>query len=206
VAPFVREAAVAGRGLRVDEVNSAVCHGARGVSDTFASALWAADLLFEYAAAGVAGVNVQTISGAAYAPFAPGPDPVVRPEYYGLWLAAQAMPAGARFVPVRGAQRDLKAWSTLDRDGTLRVVVLNKGGEAADVDIGIAGRGPARLARLVAPSLDAQSGVSLGGATFDGSGGGRPRETGAGERAGAAGGTYRVRLPATSGALLTVGA
>ncbi|MBO0689956.1 MAG: hypothetical protein J2P40_10345 [Candidatus Dormibacteraeota bacterium] len=207
VVPFVREAAAAGRGLRVDEVNSAICHGARGVSDTFASALWVADLLFEYAAIGVAGVNVQTVSWAAYTPFVPGPRPVVEPEYYGLWLAAQALPAGARLVPVRGAGGDVEAWATLDGRGTLRLVLLHRGsGGPAGVDVQLPGRGPARVARLQAPSLDARTGVSLGGATFDGSGDGRPRGTAGGERVDQAGGTYRLRLPAASGALVTLGA
>ena len=169
--------------------------------------LWVADLLFEYAALGVAGVNVQTISWAAYTPFVPGPRPVVEPEYYGLWLASQAMPAGARLVPMRGGQGDVKAWATLDRAGKLRVVLLNKGvAGPADLDLQLPGRGPARVARLQARSLEARTGVSLGGSTFDGSADGRPRGNAGGERVDPAGGTYRLRLPAASGALLTVGA
>ena len=207
VGPFVREAAAAGRGLRVDEVNSAICHGARGVSDTFASALWVADLLFEYAAAGVAGVNVQTVSWAAYTPFVPGPRPVVEPEYYGLWLAAQALPAGARLLPLHGAGGAVKAWATLDGAGSLRVVALHRGvGGPADLDLHVPGRGPAHIARLRAPSLDARTGVSLGGSTFDGSTDGRPRGDAGSERVDPAGGTYRLSVPPASAALLTLGA
>ena len=208
VAPFVREAAAAARPLRVDEVNSVVCLGAAGVSDRFASALWIADLLFEYAAVGVAGVNVQTIARAHYTPFTVGPGPAVNPEYYGLLLAAQAMPAGTRMITPQAtsSRGNVKVWGTLDPSGTLRLVLLNKDRRAAgEVDVHAHGRGAGTLSRLQAPSLDARTGVSLGGATLDGSTDGRLRGGGGGERLEPDQGTYRFFLPAGSGALLTMG-
>ncbi|MGH2926677.1 MAG: hypothetical protein ACRDL8_00550, partial [Solirubrobacteraceae bacterium] len=68
-APLASYAALAHRrGLqfRLAEMNSASCEGARGVSDTFASALWALDTMFNLAAAGVDGVNVHMLPGSAY--------------------------------------------------------------------------------------------------------------------------------------------
>ena len=56
--------------LRADELNSVSCGGARGVSDTFASALWVLDTLFNLARVGVDGVNIHTFAGAIYEPFA----------------------------------------------------------------------------------------------------------------------------------------
>ena len=53
-------------GFRVDEVNSIACGGEDGVSNTFGSALWAIDIMFEFARAGVDGINWQTPNGAAY--------------------------------------------------------------------------------------------------------------------------------------------
>ncbi len=55
--------------FRVDELNSVACGGKRGVSDTFASALWAVDSLFEMARVGVSGVNFHMFPGASYALF-----------------------------------------------------------------------------------------------------------------------------------------
>ena len=55
--------------LRVDELNSVSCKGANGVSNTFASALWAVEALFELAQDGVEGVNIHTLAGAMYQPF-----------------------------------------------------------------------------------------------------------------------------------------
>src|SRR5207302_4190776 len=46
--------------LRVDEMNSVSCGGERGVSDTYATALWSLDTLFALAHAGVDGVNIHT--------------------------------------------------------------------------------------------------------------------------------------------------
>ena len=91
------------RQLRVDELNSVACRGRSGVSDTFASALWATDALFSLARAGVDGVNVHTLPDAAYELFAFSRhdgrwQAQVRPIYYGLQLFAQAAPPGARLL------------------------------------------------------------------------------------------------------------
>ena len=42
-------------------MNAVSCGGVRGVSDTFASALWALDTLFEFSRVGVDGVNFHTV-------------------------------------------------------------------------------------------------------------------------------------------------
>ena len=64
--PWVQIAHSAHRLLRVDELNSVACRGKAGVSDTFASSLWATDALFALARAGVDGVNLHTLPKAAY--------------------------------------------------------------------------------------------------------------------------------------------
>ena len=46
--------------LRIDEINAISCGGERGVSDTYATALWSLDALFALAHAGVDGVNIHT--------------------------------------------------------------------------------------------------------------------------------------------------
>ncbi|MDQ6803804.1 MAG: hypothetical protein M3065_02295, partial [Actinomycetota bacterium] len=60
VAPYVALAHAQGLQFRVDEMNSVACAGTHGVSDTFSSALWMLDTLFEMANVGVDGVNIQT--------------------------------------------------------------------------------------------------------------------------------------------------
>jgi hypothetical protein len=127
VAPFVA-ATPPGAQVRVDEMNSATGEGAPGVSDTFASALWALDALFEFEAAGVSGVNVQTIPGAPYALFdrLPNGSWVVRPEYYGLATFALASPPGSQLLSVTGGVPGVKVWATRSTDGRSRIVVVNK--------------------------------------------------------------------------------
>ena len=87
--------------FRLTEINSASCQGARRASrDTFASALWALDTLFNLASVGVDGVNFHMLPGSDYELFtvshtASGAwQAFVHPEYYGLLMFAQAFPPG----------------------------------------------------------------------------------------------------------------
>ncbi len=202
-----------GAAFRVDELNTVACEGQRGVSDTFASALWAIDALFSIARAGADGVNVHTFPGSRYSLFQFGRvagrwQALVHPEYYGLLLFARAVTPGARLLALSGAgSRSVRAWATKDHDGAVHIVLINDSTArpwAAQIRVsGLAA--PATLERLTAPSISSSLGVSLGGQSF-GTGNrtgllqGRPltvtvRPTGAG---------YRVEMPAASAALLTI--
>jgi hypothetical protein len=201
--------------FRVDEFNSVACSGRFGVSDTFASSLWMVDALFQMATVGVDGVNIHTLPGAAYQPFTftrvhRAWVASVKPEYYGLMMFTQAAPAGARLLPVRGVDRPgLRAWATRGTDGQIRVVLINEDlQDARTVAIGIPGAGgaPAAVERLRAPSIAAKSGVALGGQSF-------AAATRSGVLAGksrvsvvqpAIGGSYVVKVPPASAALVTV--
>ena len=85
--------------------------GRQGVTDTFASALWALDTLFDMASVGVDGVNVHMLPGSNYELFtvsqtASGTwQAFVHPEYYGLLMFAQAFPPGAHLLQRQRAQR-----------------------------------------------------------------------------------------------------
>src|SRR6185312_13946474 len=69
IRPIAGLARKRGLKLRVDELNSAVCGGRRGVSDRPAAALWLADLLFALVNRGVDQADVHTWVPAVYAPF-----------------------------------------------------------------------------------------------------------------------------------------
>jgi hypothetical protein len=163
-----------GVGVRVDEFNSVSCKGLPGLSDTFASALWVLDALFHLARAGVDGVNVHTLPGVSYEPFAFSRsrgtwEASVKPIYYGLLLFAQAAPAGSRLLPTsHPSEKFLRAWATRGRGGAVRVVLIN---DSASRGLTLAVRSPRRarsatLERLSAPGLLARSGVTLGGQSF----------------------------------------
>jgi hypothetical protein len=171
---WVRIAHRAGRTLRIDELNSAACKGRPGVSDTFASALWASDALFSLAAAGVDGVNVHTtpVPATAYELFtfshAGGRwSAAVRPDYYGLQLFAQAAPAGSRLLAVHGATHSprLSVWATRGADGRDRVVLIDKDPGHPDM-VRLPAHGTVTVERMQAAGLAATSGVTLGGRSY----------------------------------------
>jgi len=163
-------------GLRLDEVNSAACGGAIGASNTFASALWAANWLFAMDAARVAGVDFHG-SSPLYTPFSfrygtDGWSGHVDPEFYGLLLFAAATAHHSRYLPgtrVQPSRRGMNIWSWgyYDRrDHVMRIAVLNLGTRlrgrlrfAAGARTG----STATIERLTAPSLRATRNIRWGG-------------------------------------------
>lgn len=209
VAPYVAIAHARGVPLRLAELNSASCSGKKGVSDTFASALWALDTLFNLASVGVDGVNFHSLPGAAYELFTftrlfGHSLAFVHPEYYGLMMFAQAFPPGAQLLQTGAPGGPVKVWATHAPDGHTRVVLINKDpGAAHQVAVSVPGATAATLDWLLAPSAASTSGVSLGGQTFGGethTGLLGPPQT---APLSAVAGTYTVNLPPASAVLLT---
>jgi hypothetical protein len=173
VAPYVAVANNHGVPFRIDELNSASCGGVKGVSDTFASALWALDTLFNLASVGVNGVNIHTFPNAGYELFAfkhhgNSWQAFVHPEYYGLLMFDQAAPPGSRLLNVAEPSGSIKVWATESPDNQTHVVVINKSLTSAQtVQIHMqGGASSATLEWLQAPSPTATDGVTLGGQTF----------------------------------------
>ncbi|HEY2161196.1 MAG TPA: glycosyl hydrolase family 79 C-terminal domain-containing protein [Solirubrobacteraceae bacterium] len=212
VAPYVSAAHKSGLTFRLDEMNSASCSGKKGVSDTFASALWVLDTLFNLASAGVDGANIHSLPGAAYELFSfqhpsSGWQAFVHPEFYGMMLFAQAFPPGAQLLPVSASPAGLvKVWATRSQDFQTRVVLINKDPtQSATVQVQVPGfTNVAHLERLLAPDVFSTDGVTLGGQGFG-------DETSTGTLPGSPQtepvspvlGSYKVTLPPASAALLT---
>ena len=173
VAPYVATAHAGGLPFRLDELNSASCEGRFGVSNTFASALWALDALFNLDSVGVDGVNIHTLPGTAYQPFQTFQSgsrwsASVLPLYYGLLAFTRAFPAGAHLLELSQPSGPVKVWATEGRDGRLHVVVINKDPVTPYlVRLHIPGvQAPLSSESLTAPSLSSTSGVTLGGQSF----------------------------------------
>jgi Glycosyl hydrolase family 79 C-terminal beta domain len=211
IAPYAAIALAHHIPFRLDELNTVSCGADRATSQTFASALWAIDALFELARAGVDGVNIHTFPGAGYELFTLSQAggrwrATVSPEYYGLLMFAQAAPPGSRLLRIGGTSGRIKVWATRAPDGRVRIVVINKDvAHPHVVSLPAPGaRGAASLERLQAPNADSTTGVTLGGQSF-------ATDTETGSLAPASddsvnerGGRYLVTMPAASAALITL--
>jgi hypothetical protein len=156
-----------GQSLWVSELNSASCGGSPRVARSFATALWAPDVLFELVHAGVDGVNWHMrpeMPNAAFELRGAAIEPM--PELYGLAVFAQMLGAEARCEAVRVSSvvgLHLKVWAVTSQQGT-SVLLINKGRSAATVSLHVGeARGAARIQRLLAPAVSSDSGVTFGG-------------------------------------------
>lgn len=158
--------------FRLAETNSCYQGGKQGVSDTFASALWGTDLMYQLAAAGGVGINFHGGGYGWYTPIAGtlASGFVARPLFYGMLLFAETGPGhlidaridnrqDAPLMAAYGVSNDLNPKS----DG-MNAVLLNKHADRAvhlviDCEEEIS---HARALRLIAPRLDDTTDVTLG--------------------------------------------
>lgn len=182
VAPAIRVAHGARLGLRLTEINSVTCGGLEGVSNTFATALWAPDALFELMRAGVEGVNLHARVTSINRPFSFDEQGLeTRPLLYGLILFDRMLGGGSdRLVPVQlrtGARSlHLKVWAVraMASEGAgqgtpfftrnpLKLLMINKGRRSALIHLHLPTSSRAFVERLLARSAASTSGVTLGG-------------------------------------------
>ena len=202
----VEAAKAAGIPWRLDEYNTCTGGGKTGVSDTFASALWGVDFLFDVAEHGGAGVNL-------HGGFTPGNySPIcyrkkedryeASPLYYGMLLFHQA--ARGHVVRVEcQASANFTAHAAIGDDHKLRVVLINKDLTRPVVASIAPGptRSTAQLIRLSAPCVSSTEGVTLARSAVARDGSWTPQP---GEGARCANGKFEVPVPAASAALLTI--
>lgn len=191
--------------FRMAETNSCYSGGKPGVSDTFASALWGADLMYQLAAAGATGVNFHGGGYGWYTPVAGtrASGFVARPIYYGMLLFAVAQPERLVMTAMDGAaDGSVSAYGLKARDGTVKVVILNKRLDA-DVTLAInaAGAKRASVMRLTAPRPEDTTDVTFGGSVVGNDGAWTPAVA---ESLTARQGVLTLGMPRASGALVTL--
>ena len=199
-APVAVAAHQSGHRHRMAEMNSVSCGGLAGVSNVYASALWAVDVAFELFAAGLDGVNFHMPGN--YAAW----DSSVHPLYYGLRLFSLATARGGRLLPltVTSSSR-VRAWATLGSDGQVRVALLNEDPSSDEtLRMHVPGHTHATAIRLSAPALDATTGLILGGQSWDDSTDGKPTGAWRPEPLDQDGDALVVRLPALQAVVVTV--
>ena len=165
--------------LSIDETNTVSCGGVTGISDTFASALWATGYITQAMAAGVVNINLQgnPWNCTGYTPLcAPNPTALAegtlraQPEWYALLLTRSLV--GYRPLPTTIAPEDspdLVAASFAGPNHSLKVVLADDEPNSASplalrTEVG-PGMGTAEVLRLTAPSQSATGGVRLAGRT-----------------------------------------
>ncbi|MDI5968852.1 glycosyl hydrolase family 79 C-terminal domain-containing protein [Streptomyces sp. SL13] len=156
------------------ETNSVVCAGTPGVSDAFASALWALDYSLLIAQQGIVNADFMDGTNAAgcdpYSPLCPGTgDLTAKPLYYGM-LATELVGTG-RFATLDNPDpADVRAYAV--SDGQHLTVVLDNvqdpaSNGASTVTLNLGGDFAAgQLTALTTSSsagLAATSGITLGG-------------------------------------------
>jgi hypothetical protein len=212
---------------RMTEGNSCYRGGKPGMSDAFASALWAGDYLLQLASLGCAGVNLhggggayltaglgdhtpglevakkpQRLKSGYYTPISAEPGSSVRamPIFYGMMLVNQLVGDTLLDASLNCGGVNATAYATRGKND-LKVAIFNKDAKSSlDLAIHLPQKAHKAIAwRLQAPTLDATEGVTLAGAEVSAHGEWRPRRV---EPVEMRGGVACIRIPATSAALV----
>jgi hypothetical protein len=179
---YMRVAEAAHIPFRLDETNSVSCGGRAGISDTFASALWAVSYIARAMVAGVSGINFHgdPANCAGYAPLcAPTAERLAagtlsaRPEWYALLLATQLVGDRGLRTTVRAGVRpgssppNVNVSALRAADGAVHVVVVDDdppGSPQVLLHVRVGHRySGARELVLTAPTPTSSDSVLLGG-------------------------------------------
>ena len=193
--------------FRLAETNSCYSGGKQGVSDTFASALWGADLMYQLASAGGMGINFHGGGYGWYTPIAGTREDgfLARPIYYGMLLFEQAGPGQLIEAQLEDLDQapQVTAYGLRSDKGDIKVAVFNKNIDRRirlSVNVGQPVQ-QAKVLRLHAPRIDDTTDVTFGGAPVGANGAWSPARD---ETLPAQSGSSTVELPAASAALLTL--
>ncbi len=157
---------------RITETNNIWGGGKKGVSDTFAAALWALDFMWQVAAANGQGINFH---GGSLGPKNLYYSPILNlngsfvamPEYYAM-LAFGYASSGAKVVPVslsKTSNYNCTAYASVKNSGEYDITLINKDLNT-DILYTINLSKPvssASIMRLSAPAVTATNGVTFAG-------------------------------------------
>ncbi len=154
--------------FRMDETNTVSCGGEAGISDTFASALWATDYIAHAMLAGVWGINFQgnPVNCQGYTPVCASSARaraegalIAQPEWYALLLSRTLVGDRPIHAIATSTRANVDVIALLGARGELHVVIVDDehvGAKHAAVSLRVGPRfGPARALSLTAPSLAA---------------------------------------------------
>jgi hypothetical protein len=196
-------ARAAGLPFRMAEGNSCYNAGKPGVSDTYASALWAGDFCLQMAHLGCVGVNLHGGAHGFYSPIVGsiGSGFEARPVYYGLMLAQQFAGRTLHRTTLITQGANLTAYAADGSNERGLIAIFNKDARDAEVTLAAAAYDfkRASVERLEAPAIDAKLGVTFRGAAVGSDGHFHPLP---GELLKTQSGKLSVRVSAYSAALI----
>ncbi len=153
---------------RISEVNSCWNGGLAGVSDSFASALWCADMMLHFGSLGMAGVNLHGGGNGLYSPIVGSPSSgfTRRPEYCGIQFAQRFAGATLLHTDFQCSSARVAAYAArLPGAGRKEclVALINKTNSPAEIHLadGLSVAKHSESSVLTAPALDVRTGVSL---------------------------------------------
>jgi len=158
-------ARAAGLPYRMSEGNSCWNGGQPGVSDTLASALWATDMMLEFARAGCAGVNMHGGGNGYYTPIAGSVATgfTRRPEYFGMRLAANFV-GGSMLQSTLTCSSGRVSTYAARKQGRLLVAAINKTEQPLGLEIAMGDAAPPTQWEewvLSGPAIDARQGITI---------------------------------------------
>jgi hypothetical protein len=144
----------------MSEGNSCWNGGQPGVSDTLASALWAADMMLDFASLGCAGVNLHGGGNGFYTPIAGSLTAGFerRPEYFGMKLIRPFAGATLIVSKLDCASDRVRAYAAR-KSGSALVLIINKSNQPAAIRTTL--RHAHRKWLLTGPAIDAKQAVTL---------------------------------------------
>jgi hypothetical protein len=160
---------------RLSECNSFSNGGAPGVSDSYASALWVIDFLFDAAIGGATGINMHGGGqGPGYTPIADDSGAVIsaRPEYYGLLLFSLVGSGTLLQTQLSAGGIEATAYAVRTASGGLKIMLVNKDPrQNLLMNIQASQRVErASLQTMTGANLSATSGVTIQGAEVNNDG------------------------------------
>jgi hypothetical protein len=191
--------------FRVTECNNIWGGGKAGVSDIFASALWALDFMWTMAENNGQGINFHDGEGIIYSPLTMlAGSVVVHPEYYAM-LAFRYASAGGTLIPAKtGATNfNCSAYACVKADNSYTVTLINreeKNNITFNIQVGVTASS-IQIARLTAPSITSTANVTFAGSATNANGAFTPGATvlqTVNQK------NFSVNIPAGSAAVVTI--
>lgn len=189
--------------FRVTECNNIYGGGKPGVSDVFASALWALDAMWVLADNGCQGINFHTGIGLYYSPFMNENGALkAKPEYYAM-LAFKYGSINGRIISTKVDEPEYCTAHACLTNGAYSITLINKNPDK-NFDFNLV-RGKSissiTVSRLAAPSITSTADVTFGGSKVNADGTFNPSAT---ENYTVNKGNFIVNVPAGSAAVITL--